>query len=148
MSTKNTLRHKVFTLQGNCGIINTKEGDAMGISESFKRGTIEIMLLTILEKEDMYGYQMCKELEQKSKGLFVLQEGSLYPTLYRMMDRGYISDRIELVGKRRTRVYYHLEDSGKEYLADIKKEYFSLNRGIMFALGFGDLEDFINESNK
>ena len=120
----------------------------MGISESFKRGTIEIMLLTILEKEDMYGYQMCKELETRSKGLFILQEGSLYPPLYRMMDRGYISDRKELVGKRRTRVYYHLENSGKEYLNEIKQEYFSLNRGILFALGFGDLEDFINESKK
>ncbi len=120
----------------------------MGISESFKRGTIEIMLLTILEKEDMYGYQMCKELEQKSKGFFVLQEGSMYPTLYRMTERGYISERKELVGKRRTRVYYHLEKSGKEYLAEIKKEYFSLNRGIMFALGFGDLEDFVNENSK
>ncbi len=120
----------------------------MGISESFKRGTIEIMLLTILEKEDMYGYQMCKELEQQSKGLFILQEGSLYPSLYRMTERGYISEHKKTVGKRRTRIYYHLENSGKEYLDEIKKEYFSLNRGIMFALGFGDLEDFIGENSK
>ncbi len=120
----------------------------MSISENFKRGTIEIMLLTVLEQEDMYGYQMCKELEQRSKGLFVLQEGSLYPPLYRMTERGYISERKELVGKRRTRVYYHLENSGREYLDEIKKEYFTLNRGVMFTLGLGDLEDFINENNK
>lgn len=116
----------------------------MGISEGLKRGTIEIMLLTLLCEEDMYGYQLCQKLEEKSNGLFVLQEGSLYPPLYRMVDRGYISDRSELVGRRRTRVYYHIEPKGKEYLNEIISEYISLNRGILFALGYGDLEDFLS----
>lgn len=118
----------------------------MSISEGLKRGTIEIMLLTLLKDEDMYGYQLCQELENRSKGLFCLPEGSLYPSLYRMVDRGYITDRKEIVGKRRTRVYYHIEIAGLEYLEEIKKEYISLNRGILFALGYGDLEDFINET--
>ncbi len=102
------------------------------------------MLLTMLEKEDMYGYQLCQQIEQSSNSLYILQEGSLYPSLYRLLDKGFISDRTEKVGKRRTRVYYHLEPQGKEYLQEIKKEYFSLNRGVLFALGFGDLEDFLN----
>lgn len=119
----------------------------MGISEGLKRGTIEIMILSLLKSQDMYGYELCKELEERSKGLFVLQEGSLYPSLYRMLEKGYISDRKEQVGKRRIRVYYHIEPSGIQYFEEIKKEYFSLNRGILFALGFGDLEDFINGSN-
>lgn len=114
------------------------------ISEGLKRGTIEIMLLTMLEKEDMYGYQLCQQIEQCSKGLYTLQEGSLYPSLYRLLDKGYICDRSERVGKRRTRVYYHLEPKGQAYLQEIKKEYFSLNRGVLFALGFSDLEDFLN----
>ncbi len=118
----------------------------MGISEGLKRGTIEIMLLTVLADGDMYGYQLCQELEKKSHGLFVLQEGSLYPPLYRMLEKGFISDRKEIVGKRRTRVYYHLEPAGQAYLAEIKQEYFSLNRGILFALGYGDLEEFIHEN--
>ena len=102
------------------------------------------MILTLLEREDMYGYQLCQCIEKNSKGFFILQEGSLYPPLYRMLDKGYISDRSELVGKRRTRVYYHIEPSGREYLQKIKEEYFSLNRGILFALGYGDLEEFLN----
>ena len=114
------------------------------ITEGLKRGTIEIMLLTMLEKEDMYGYQLCQQIEQSSQGLYVLQEGSLYPSLYRLLDKGCISDRTERVGKRRTRVYYHLEPRGKEYLAEIKKEYFSLNRGILLALGLPVPEEFLN----
>ena len=110
----------------------------LGISEGLKRGTIEIMILSLL---------ICQELEKKSKGLFILQEGSLYPSLYRMLEKGYISDKKEQVGKRRVRVYYHIEPRGIDYFEEIKKEYFSLNRGILFALGFGDLEDFINGSN-
>ncbi len=117
----------------------------LGMSEGLKRGTIEIMILTLLKKEDMYGYQLCQEIAKQSRDLYLLQEGSLYPPLYRMLEKGYISDFKKKVGKRRTRVYYHLEAAGLNYLADIKTEYLSLNRGIMFALGYGDLEDFINE---
>lgn len=84
----------------------------MGITEGLKRGTVELMLLTLLKDEDMYGYQLSQELEIRSKGLFLLQEGSMYPTLYRMLEKGLVSDRIEKVGKRRTRVYYHIEPKG------------------------------------
>ncbi len=118
----------------------------MGISEGLKRGTIELVLLTLLKEKDMYGYEICQAFDNKSNGLFLVPEGSLYPVLYRLLDKGYISDRTEKVGKRRTRVYYHIEPSGTEYLKEIKQEYFSLNRGILFTLGAGDLEDFINDS--
>lgn len=107
----------------------------MGISEGLKRGTIEIMLLTLLSQKDMYGYDICREIEEKSNGLYVVTEGSLYPVLYRMLEKGYITDRSEKVGKRRTRVYYHIEQSGIDYLHEIKREYFSLHNGIMLILG-------------
>ena len=51
----------------------------MGITEGLKRGTVELMLLTLLKDEDMYGYQLSQELEIRSKGLFLLQEGSIPP---------------------------------------------------------------------
>ncbi|MBO5195719.1 MAG: PadR family transcriptional regulator [Clostridia bacterium] len=116
----------------------------MSITEGLKRGTIEIMLLNILKDNDLYGYQICQEFEKRSNGLFQITEGSLYPVLYRLLDKGYISDRKELVGKRRTRVYYRIESEGLEYLKKITEEYVSLNRGILFALGYGDLEVFLD----
>lgn len=106
----------------------------MGISESLKRGTVELLLLTLLQEEDMYGYQLSQMLEQRSEGLFTLQEGSMYPTLYRLLEKGLISDRQELVGKRRRRVYYHLEPAGVAYLAEIRKEYLLLTKGVMNVL--------------
>ena len=111
----------------------------MGIAENLKRGTVELLLLTLLSEKDMYGYQLSQELTERSDSLFVIQEGSMYPTLYRMLDKGLISDRQELVGKRRVRVYYHIEPLGLDYLKEIKGEYISLNRGILKVLGLKSL---------
>lgn len=107
----------------------------MGIADSLKKGTVELLILKLLQERDMYGYEITQALQEKSQGYFILQEGSLYPTLYRMLDRGLISDHQELVGRRRTRVYYHLEDAGREKYALIRDEYISLNRGIMNIIG-------------
>ena len=43
-----------------------------------------------------------------------VKEGTLYPILYRLVDEGYISDQKVLVGKRLTRVHYHIESKGEE----------------------------------
>jgi PadR family transcriptional regulator PadR len=102
----------------------------MGIRENLKRGTVEMLILFLLSKRDMYGYELSKELSEKSGGLYEIQEGSMYPTLYRLIEKKYISDYKELIGKRRTRVYYHVEDLGLQYLKEIVQEYDSLNQGI------------------
>lgn len=108
----------------------------MGAPENLKRGTVELLLLTLLQTEDMYGYQLSQKLDEFSEGLFVLQEASMYVILYRMQEKGYISASQQLVGRRRTRVYYHLEEKGKEY--------FSVTKGVLNVLrkcGEGLAED-------
>ena len=72
----------------------------MGISDNLKRGVTELVLLGLLSEQDMYGYEMAQALRERSRGKFVLQETSMYPTLYRLQDGGYISAREELVGKQ------------------------------------------------
>ena len=87
------------------------------------------------------GYQLSQELANRSKGLYTLQESSMYPTLYRLVEKGVISDRQEKVGKRRVRVYYHLEEAGKVYLETIRKEYCSICRGVLYILGIEDIKE-------
>ncbi len=113
----------------------------MSISDNLKRGTIELMLLTLLKEGDKYGYQLSQTLDERSDGLFTIKETSMYPTLYRLQSKGLISDYKEKVGVRRTRVYYHLEPNGNAYLEAIRQEYLSLNRGIFKVLGYPWLED-------
>ena len=59
----------------------------------------------------------------------------MYPTLYRLVEKGLITDRSEKVGKRRVRVYYHLETAGEKYLKELKREYISHTAGVLRILG-------------
>jgi PadR family transcriptional regulator PadR len=56
----------------------------MGIKDNLKRGTIEMILLHLLEQEDKYGYQLSQDLEKQSEGDYQLNEATMYPTLYRL----------------------------------------------------------------
>ena len=102
----------------------------MQVRENLKRGTVEMVLLHLLLERNMYGYEILQEMKKRSNDKFVLKDGSMYPILYRMIDKGLIEDEQVLVGRRRTRVYYHITEAGKKYLEDIKQEYFSINEGI------------------
>ena len=93
------------------------------VQENIKSGLIETLILSLLSTEDMYGYQIKTELANRTNQAFLVKEGSLYGPLYRMEERKLISSRKELVGQRRFRNYYHLENAGKEYLQYSIKEF-------------------------
>ena len=65
----------------------------------------------------MYGYEIRKALAQRTNNAFEMKEASLYGPLYRMSSRGLISSRKEVVNGKRFRVYYRIEDFGRQYLA-------------------------------
>lgn len=98
--------------------------------DNFKRGTAEMLVLHLLSKEDLYGYQITQAFAEKSSGVYTMLEGSLYPILYRLTEAEYISDYTTQVGKRRTRRYYHLEDKGREYYKEILADYDSITDSI------------------
>lgn len=106
----------------------------MNIQENLKRGTIELILLTLLQSDDKYGYQLAGELFEQSQGLYELKETTMYPTLYRLQKNGYLSDQKVKVGPKRTRIYYHLTDEGKAYLAKLKENYLTITKAIQLVL--------------
>ena len=116
----------------------------MQVRENLKRGTVEMVLLHLLQERDKYGYELLQEMNERSKGKFTLKDGSMYPIMYRMIDKGLITDKQVLVGKRRTRVYYSLTDEGKQYLEEIKAEYFFITEGISNILNY---QEASNEDN-
>lgn len=97
---------------------------------SFRRGVMSIVILSLLKREDMYGYQLVQEIANGSEGKLTTQEGSLYPVLYKLLEQGFISDKKVLVGKRMSRVYYHLEPSGEAKLQDLISEYEEITQGV------------------
>ena len=102
---------------------------------SFRRGIMPIVILSLLQKEDMFGYQLVQETEKRSGGRIVTQEGSLYPVLYNLLDQVLISDRTVQVGKRMTRIYYHLEPAGAARLQELYEEYRQITDGICMLMG-------------
>ena len=97
---------------------------------SFRRGVMSLVILSLLKREDMYGYQLVQETEKSSGGRLTTQEGSLYPVLYKLLDQGLISDRKVLVGRRMQRVYYHLEPAGEQRLRELVQEYEEVTQGV------------------
>ena len=102
----------------------------------FRRGVLSLVILALLKREDMYGYQLVQETARISEGRLVTQEGSLYPVLYRLQEQGLVSDRKVLVGKRMTRVYYHLEPAGEVRLQALIREYEDMTQGVFRIIQF------------
>lgn len=101
---------------------------------SFRRGVMSLVILALLKREDMYGYQLVQETANLTGGRIVTQEGSLYPVLYKLLDQGFVSDRKVLVGRRMTRIYYHLEPAGEKRLQELTQEFDAITQGVQLLL--------------
>ena len=102
-------------------------------TDNFKRGTVELVVLSVLSQKDMYGYEIVKAVNEKSGGRFILPLGTLYPIFYRFTENGFISDYDEIVNKR-LRKYYHLEEKGREYYREMLEEYKRISEGVEMIL--------------
>ena len=114
---------------------------ANSAADIIRKGASDLLILTLLSEKERYGYEIRKEIEQRSRGLFSLSEGALYVFLYRLSEDGYISERRETVGKRRVRVYYGLNEKGEEYRKALSKEYASVSKGLEYFYSFERGED-------
>ena len=92
----------------------------MKLNKELLKGSTELLVSSVIENENMYGYQMIKELKMKSENVFEFQEGTLYPILHKLEEKRWISSYWdEVVGKKRK--YYAITTEGKKQL-DAKKE--------------------------
>ena len=103
---------------------------AGNFKSTFKRGATALLVLTLLQERDMYGYEIIQTLIKRSNGNFFIPEGSLYPSLYKMIENGFISSREVTVGRTATRVYYHLEDAGRLHLKQLLSDYQAVKNDI------------------
>jgi PadR family transcriptional regulator, regulatory protein PadR len=87
------------------------------LERELKRGSSELLILALLEERDRHGYDLARLIDERSRGAINFHVASLYPTLYRMEDKGLIGGRwVEKAGQRRRR-YYHLTAAGRKTLA-------------------------------
>ena len=82
-----------------------------------RKGSAELLILAALEEGQLHGYDIAREITRRSDGLLTFHVASLYPLLYRLEDRSWISGRwIEKAGQRRRRCY-RLTAEGRRVLA-------------------------------
>mgnify|MGYP003461866688 FL=1 len=113
----------------------------MSIDKSLLTGSTTVLILKLLEKKDMYGYEMISNLAKKSNHTFDLKAGTLYPLLHNLEKNGIVESYEESTASERTRKYYHLTEKGKDVLKIKEKEWHEystavnrvLNGGLSFA---------------
>lgn len=87
------------------------------LDRELKKGSAELLILSLLEDRPRHGYDIGQLIELRSQGALRFNVASLYPLLYRLEKRGWISGRwVEKAGQRRRR-YYRLTAPGKKVLA-------------------------------
>lgn len=82
------------------------------LTPELKKGSAEFLILSLLEAEPRHGYELSKLIESRSNGVLTFHVASLYPLLYRMEERGWITGRWVEKPKQRRRRYYSITAAG------------------------------------
>lgn len=86
--------------------------------KQFKKGVLEIVILKLLSRNEMYGYELVSELNRQGKS-FNIKEGTLYPILYRLEDDGLMETRWEQTASRgQPKKYYSVTKKGVQVMEE------------------------------
>lgn len=95
----------------------------MDVRKELTKGSSSLLVLSVLEEKDLYGYRIIKEIEYKSEFVFSFKEGTLYPILHAFEKEGYVESYwVENEGERK-RKYYHITSKGKRLLNENREQW-------------------------
>ncbi len=93
------------------------------ISANIKRGSAELAILSVLAGQPLHGYEIARRIEHQTRGSLKFTLASLYPLLYRMESRGWLSASWGETPAGRERRYYRLTAAGRKKLSPLRKEW-------------------------
>lgn len=101
----------------------------MNIKKELTKGSSAMLVLSVLEKEELYGYMIIKRIAEKSENAFMFKEGTLYPILHNFESNGYVKSYVvEVEGRKRK--YYKITKKGIKVLDEIKEEWNSYSAAV------------------
>lgn len=109
----------------------------MNIKKELTKGSSAMLVLSVIEKEDMYGYQIIKEIQLRSDNAFTFKEGTLYPILHNFESDGYVKSYWLESESGRRRKYYKITKKGIKSLADSKEEWKTYSVAVSKVLNAG-----------
>ena len=99
------------------------------------QGTLDLLILKSLQSEPMHGFGISLRIQQMSKDMLTVEQGSLYPALYRLEDQGWIKSEWGVSENNRKAKFYTLTASGRKQLASEEQSWAKLSAAINFVLG-------------
>ncbi|MCD8037098.1 MAG: PadR family transcriptional regulator [Clostridiales bacterium] len=109
----------------------------MEIDKGLIGGSTVLMLLALLKEKDRYGYEIIKELKERSDSTFEFKEGTLYPVLHRMENAGLVKSYRQEAENGKTRKYYRITPLGEERLEKEKKQWEEFSCSVNKVIGGG-----------
>ena len=94
------------------------------------KGTLSLLILALLRRKAMYGYEIAATVHRDTDGAFTWREGSLYPSLHKMESEGLIIGQWEERDTGRKRRYYHITKKGRALLEEKRKSWTELCRAV------------------
>ena len=105
----------------------------MDIDPQFLKGSVGLLLLNLLTRGEMYGYEILQEASRRSAHAFEFKEGTLYPALHQLEKKGQIKSSWRTAENGRERKYYSLTPKGRKTAAAYEKQWKQLT-GAMAAI--------------
>jgi len=110
----------------------------MKINKELMKGSTVILILSLLSRKDMYGYEMTKEIERSSASVFTFKEGTLYPILHTLEVERMVEAYWHEEGGRK-RKYYRITEEGRSQLKEKHKEWTLFRTTVDRVIGEGGL---------
>ncbi len=92
--------------------VGERQGGAMEYGKELLKGSTDTLLLSLLKDQPMYGYQIIREMESRSRGYFKFREGTLYPALHRLEAARLVKGSWKKLPSGKERRYYQLTEKG------------------------------------
>ena len=107
----------------------------MRYSKELLKGSTSILVLSVLNNNDLYGYRIIRELEIRSENAFEMSEGTLYPILHALEKEKFLESYWKDV-EGRNRKYYHITKKGLKELESKKQEFEEFSTAVNKVLNF------------
>jgi PadR family transcriptional regulator PadR len=110
------------------------DNKTVDIDREFLKGSVSLLLLNLLSRGEMYGYEILQEASRRSANTFEFKEGTLYPALHQLEKKGQIKSEWRQAENGRERKYYSLTRKGKKTASDYEKQWRHLTGAIAAVL--------------
>ncbi len=107
----------------------------MGINKKLVKGSTSILVLSLLARADMYGYQITQVLKLETNNVFEMKEGTLYPLLHSLENEKAIESYWKDAENGKRRKYYHITKVGEKLLAEKKSEWKEYSSAVNTVIG-------------